>query len=348
MAMVSHLWYNGAKSMHTHNGNTDGTKHKPETAGHRMTAQVPVVTETQTLSEVRELLTKSGAGFKTVHYIYVVDAKRTFTGVLSVGDLFSSDLDRKVGDVCKRTPLVFTHPEAHQEHAAYLALKHGVKAIPIVDSTHRFLGVITSDEVLRILHKEMHEDAMKRAGIRHPAGMHANVLELSTLQSLRHRIPWLIVGLIGGLLAAKIVTLFEVTLEQNLILASFIPLIVYMSNAVRTQMEAYIIRDLALDRSLPFLRYLLRHLLVLVLLAFSLSALLFVSLGVIHGDWHIASVLSAALGVSIFSSVITGLLIPYMFEKMKLDPADASGPVATIIQDMMSIVIYFGIATLLL
>jgi len=319
-----------------------------DSAARHMTTEVPVATAHETLQQVHErLITRSGK-YKTINYIYALDAAGKLEGVLSVKELFSQPLTKTVGEVCMKVPLIYVHPESHQRHAAYMALRHNLKAIPVIDKNHVFLGEITSDVILTILHKEMHEDTLKRAGIRHAGGIHANILTLSLVDSLKHRIPWLIVGLLGGLLVAKIVTLFETTLAKNLVLASFIPLIVYMSDAVRAQMEAYIIRDLALDKSLPFGRYLLRHFMVLATLAFVLSGLLLVSFGVIYGDWNIAFVLGVSLCTAIFSSLATGLIIPYAFERFGMDPADASGPVATIIQDMLSVVIYFGIATVLL
>lgn len=313
-----------------------------------MTEAVPTAREDQTLRSVHDDLLKNSAAHDTVNYVYVLDSKRKLVGVLSVRELFSHPLSRTIGDVCKRTSLVTVHPETHQEHAAFLALKNNIKAVPVVDHAHHFLGEITSDTILRVLHKEMHEDVLKRAGIRHPAAVHASVLDLSLFMSIRHRIPWLMLGLFGGLIAAKIVDLFEVTLQKNLILAAFIPLIVYMSDAVGTQMEAYIIRDLALDTSLPFRRYFFKHLSVVVVTGAILSVVLFLAAGIFISTWHMALVLSLSLFGAVFSSVLTGLIIPYVFSRMKLDPADASGPVATIIQDMMSIVIYFGIATILL
>lgn len=313
-----------------------------------MAVAVPVARAEETLQEVHQRLLERSADFVTINYVYVLDTEGKLHGVLSVKELFSKPLTRTVGEVCKKTFIVSVHPESHQKHAAYLALRHGIKAIPVVDKNHVFLGEIANDAILSILHKEMHEDTLKRAGIRHAGGIHANVLKLPLLDSLRHRIPWLIVGLLGGLIVAKIVTLFETTLSENLILASFIPLIVYMSDAVRAQMEAYIIRDLALDRSLPFGRYMLRHCAVLIVLALGLSTLLFASFGGLYGDWSVAFVLASALCIAILSSLVTGLIIPYVFEKLSLDPADASGPIATIIQDMLSIVIYFGMAMLLL
>jgi len=171
------------------------------------------------------------------------------------------------------------------------------------------------------------------------------VLTLSLWQSLTHRLPWLLIGLFGGLLTAKIVGLFEHTLQQNIILAAFIPLIVYMGDAVGTQIEAYVIRDVALHRDLPALRYFLRQCAVVFCLAVIVSVLLFSSLYLLHGSPHIASVIAVSLGTAVLSSVCTGMLIPYGFMQLSMDPANASGPVATLVQDFLSIVVYFSIAS---
>ncbi len=319
-----------------------------DSAGHVMTGRVPVVSPDQTMGEVYEFLHRSAADYDTINYVYVVDSQRMLLGVLSVREIFSMERTRRVGDVCVKDPLYSVHPTSHQERAAYLALRHGIKAIPVVDTHGKFLGEVAADSILRILHKEMHEDTLRRAGIRHPAAVHSTVMTLSLITSFRHRIPWLLLGLIGGIFAAKVIGAFDEVLSKNLVLASFIPLIVYMSGAVGMQMETYIIRDLAVEKDIPFLRYLLRNCAVVFFIGFLLSSLLLGAHGLITGDWYLSLVLGSSLFGAIFSSVFTGLLVPYVFSRFALDPADATGPVATILQDILSIVIYFSIATVLL
>ncbi len=313
-----------------------------------MTALVPTAQESDTVSQIHDMLSAENKSLTSINYVYILDAERKLVGVLSIHEIFTAARTTKAGDICKKSPLVFVHPQTHQERIAYLALQHRIKAIPVVDHDGIFLGEVTSDAILRILHKEMHEDSLKRAGIRHPDALHSNVLTLSLFSSFKHRIPWLLLGLIGGLLMAKVIGFFEQTLEQNLALAAFLPLIVYMSSAVGTQMETYIIRDLATEQKLRIQPYLLRNILIVFFIGIALSFLLFLLFGIFSGPWYLAFVLSASLFASVLSSLCTGLLIPLAFSKLSLDPADASGPVATIIQDTMSIVIYFGIATLML
>ncbi len=313
-----------------------------------MTSAVPLAHEDLTIGQLHDLLAKSSKDYKTINYIYVLDTHGHLIGVLSVRDIFDFKKAERVGSACKKSPLLYVHPETHQERAAYLALRHNIKAIPVVGRDMKFLGEITADSILSILYKEMHEDSLRRAGIGHAAGMGANVLSMSVFTSLRHRLPWLIVGLAGGLLMAHIIGFFEQTLSQNIALAAFIPLVVYMSSAVGTQMETYVIRDLALEKHVKFWKYLWKNVAIVLVIALALSALLMLAYRLFYPDAHVGTVIGLAMFASICSSVVTGIVIPFTFGKMSLDPADASGPVATIVQDGLSVLIYFGIATILL
>lgn len=319
-----------------------------ESIGHKITTNVPVAHIGSTIAHARQLVEQGASGYETIHYVYVVDQEHKLIGVLSMKELLSLPPHSHVEEACKSEELVTIAPHKHQERAAYIALKHNIKAVPVVDHEGMFLGTITGDTLLHILFKETHEDLMHRAGIHSGHEPFDHFLTMSPWKSIQHRIPWLFLGLLGGIFAAQIIGFFEHTLQKNLILASFIPLIVYMSDAVGTQMEAFIIRDLAIDRKLPFFRYLRKQVFVTVVIGAMFSALLFLLGAAMFQNFQISAVLAVSLFAAISSSVFTGLLIPYAFRCMKMDPANASGPVATILQDLLSIVIYFAIATLLL
>jgi magnesium transporter len=321
-----------------------------DSAGHRMTTKVPVTTPEKTLAEVEAMLKreiKKGM-FKSIDYIYVLDAKRRFIGILSQKDLYRYTGTAKVGKVCKRKSLIHMKASSHQERAAYLALQHNIKAIPITDHNHVFLGVIHNDALLSILYKEMHEDILHLVGIHHSQASTTSVFELSLFDSFWHRAPWLFLGMVGGLLSANIIGLFENTLQENLILASFIPLIMYMSGAVGAQMVAYVVRDLALDQKLAFGKYFLRQSLIVLMVSVCFGLLLFLMSMVFQRGLELSMTLGISLFGAIASSIVSGLLVPYAFARMRMDPADASGPIVTIIQDILSIVLYFAIATALL
>ena len=239
------------------------------------------------------------------------------------------------------------HPYTHQERAAYLALTYSIKAIPVVEKDGKFLGVVASDALLKVMHHEASEDLYRLAGVRHRESINDNVLTLSIFRSIRHRLPWLFFGPSRGLLAAGVIS-FEVILRQKFSARAFIPLIVYMSDAVGTQLEAFIIRDFALIGKLPIRSYISRHFAVVTAMACILSGSVWLGSYIFYGDMKVSAVIAFALFLATESSLVTGLFIPYGFRKLTLDPANASGPIATIMQDLFSVTIYLLIATWLL
>ena len=138
---------------------------------------------------------------------------------------------------------------------------------------------------------------------------------------------------------------FEHTIEKNLILASFIPLVVYIADAVGTQLEAFAIRDFVLFRHLDFTKYFLKQLATVSIVAMILGVSMTAFAIIFYGQTKIALILGIGIICATFSALFSGLFVPYLFRKLKLDPANASGPIRTIIQDILSIIIYFTVAS---
>jgi magnesium transporter len=318
-----------------------------ESAGRAMTAHVPVAAPEATIADLEKMLLKRAKEFESIQYVYLKNRSGRLMGVISIKELFQQQKSLPVAQFMA-TDLVTVRPHADQERVVHLALAHNLKAVPVVDKNGAFLGAVLSDTLLQTLYREVSEDMLRLAGIKRSEAMFDNVLKIPLTRSLEHRLPWLLLGLLGGLLAAVIISRFEHTLAQNLVLAAFIPLMVYMADAVGTQMEAFIIRDLAVNPGLNFLTYLLRHFLVTVLIGCITTALLVIISWFLYGNLKIGLVLGLSLFFAITSSVLTGLCVPYMFGRLRLDPANASGPVATIIQDLLSVTIFFLVASWLL
>lgn len=319
----------------------------PETAGRLMTGKVPQVSSDTSIGEVEQLLLDHIRDFDSINYVYVVDESKKLKGVISIKELFRRAKETKVSAAMKKDP-VTVRPHTDQERLAYLALKHNIKAIPVIDKDETLLGVVTSDVILLIMYKETQEDILRFAGIRGAEIPIDKVLDLSVTKLFGHRIPWLLIGLLGGFVVAGVIRFFEKTLAQNLILAAFIPLIVYMADSTRVQMEAFVIRDSAIEPKLNFRKYFFKQLSVVVLVALLISSALFLFSLISYKNLALGVTLGIALFAAILSSTFTGLIIPLFFSKLKLDPANASGPIATIIQDILSVTIYFAIASLLL
>lgn len=317
----------------------------PRTAGKLASPRIPTISTTATIAEAKALLVKQAEHFESMSYIYVLNRQR-LVGVFSVREVFRLAGSTKVS-VAMTQPVIHVGVGTKQERVALLALQHNLKQIPVVDSAGKFMGAVTNEMLLQIVSSESLEDFFHVSGVYHNVSFeHRPSLTVST--ALKHRLPWLVIGLAGGVLAAGIISQFENVLSQNLILAAFIPLIVYMADAVGAQMEAFIIRDLAIEPKLQFWRYFFKQAVIIGIIGLCLSVILYGASLFLYQDYHIASVLAVSLFVAISTTIIAGLTVPYLLHRIGFDPADASGPIATIIQDVISVLVYLEVATLLL
>ncbi len=313
-----------------------------------MTEKIPITDLSSTVGDVEKMLEREMAKFETINYIYVVDGRdNKLKGVITIKEIFRQRKDKLVRDIMK-TELITVRTHTHRKRVAYLALKNNLKAIPVIDKDDNLLGAVSNDTISSIIHNEATEDFLRLAGIHKYNIVLDNIFDLSIFQSFKHRFPWLFIGLLGGIAMSKIINTFEGTIEKNLILAAYIPLVVYMASAVGEQMRIFIVRDFAVNNKFNFNNYFFRHFYVVFLIGILSSVILYILNMFLYGNIEVGFVLSLALLMAILSSVFTGLLIPFLFERIKIDPANASGPIATIIQDTLSVVIYFLIASWML
>lgn len=311
-----------------------------------LTTRIPTASPADTVRDIEARLVHGAGTFSSLDYVFLVDAEHRFKGLVPVREIFRDNKDARLSHL--KLPEIFSvHPHSHPERAAYLALKHGVQAIPVIDQEEKLVGAITAASLLKIVDTGAIEDMLRRGGLVHK-GAYENIFNVSLTQSFVHRAPWLAAGLVGGLIAAWVIGDYEEFLSQNVILAAFIPLLVYMADAVGTQMESYIVRDLAVHPELPFGSYAFRQTSVTLGIAFVAGLCIYAAGVFLYGDPALGLVLAISLGTAILSSVLTGLFLPYLFEKLSYDPATASGPVGTIVQDLLTIIIYFAVATAIL
>jgi len=314
-------------------------------AQHLLTAAVPVVHKTITALEVEKMLRSKENIYDTINYVYIVNENKELIGVVSLRELFKMDGNENLEKYTNKH-LVTVRSSTDQERLAHLAIKHSIKAVPVLSKDHRFLGVVPSDKILEILNYEHTEDVLRFAGVQHK---HAPAVEIlfnhSPLSHVRTRLPWLILGLLGGILAAVVIGMFEETLAHELLLAAFIPAIVYMADAVGSQTQMLFVRALAIDHNLHVRSYLLRETIVNSLLGAILASLIFI----VSLLWVDSFVISSILGLSIFftvcSTVMVAIALPWFFHSRGHDPAIASGPLATVLRDILSLLIYLLIAS---
>jgi len=309
-----------------------------------MTKNVPVFPLSTTVGEVTRVLSDEKTdNFDSINYIYVADDKNRLRGVVSVKEILQSPEQSKVSQIMK-TELVTVREHSPQEKAALLAIKNNIKAIPVVDKDNVFLGIIPSDVIMSILHRENVEDMLYSSGISTPESYLTNINTSTIKDQLRIRLPWLIIGLVGGIFAASIITSYDDLIQEFVLLAAFLPAVVYIGDAVGAQTQMIVIRSFAQDKPISFTQYLVKEL--------RISSVLGVVLGGISGVisqlfWKSTS-LSAVVAISFaLTSIVASSIavtLPFLFNKFNVDPAIGSGPIATVVRDMLSIIVYFTVA----
>ena len=277
----------------------------------------------------------------SVELICVTDGAGRLLGVLPIARLFALE-----GAVTLREAMdpAFPRigPDEDQETAASLALHHGVDALPVVDREGGLLGVMPCQALLQVLRREHVEDLHVLAGIRRETTKARHAIEDPPMRGARHRLPWLMVGLAGGALATAAMATFEATLEKTVAVAFFVPGLVYLADAIGTQSEAIAVRGLSLTRT-GIGRLLAVELRTGMLIGVTLGALAFLPIWLAFGNVRLAAAVSVSIFVAGSIAAAIGLGLPWLFARRGLDPAYGSGPVATVIQDILSILVYFTV-----
>jgi magnesium transporter len=308
-----------------------------ETASEHVATRVPVATPEQSVDDVRRALW--GQRFETLAAVAVVDRER-LVGLIRLEDLMAAPGHAHVREVMDPS-LPMVGPGVDQEVAAWHAVQRGESFLAVADGEGRFLGLVPPQRLLAVLLWEHDEDMARLGGFVHDAAAARRASREPVLRRFWHRLPWLLVGLAGALVAAWIVGSFEERLQGNVALAFFIPGIVYMADAVGTQTETLVIRGLSVG--VPIGEVVRRELLTGLLVGLALSAA-FLPLAWLGWEGDVAFAAALALLAASSTATLVAMALPWLFSRLGRDPAFGSGPLATVIQDLASILIYFAIA----
>lgn len=311
-----------------------------ETAKALAVIDVPVAHPEDRVEETIERIL--GRRYASASHIVVLEGGK-LVGIATAEDLFGSNPEDRIGDIMDKDP-PRVNPDTDQEVVAWQAVQKGEYAMPVVDHYGYFLGLIPPFTLLKVLLQEHEEDLSRMAGILGPDNMAVFYGSAGVGKRVVFRLPWLLVGLVGGFLAAGAVGMFEKELEKQVALAFFIPTVVYLADAVGTQTEALMVRALALGLPVDIKKETKTGAAIgLALFFFSLIAV-----SVFWKDLKIALVVSLAI---LLASTVAGFiasLLPLFFKRLGSDPAHGSGPLATVVQDIISVMIYFLVASIFL
>jgi len=310
-----------------------------EIASEHASTGVPLTSPGNTIAEVRQAMI--GQRYETASLVVVCE-NGYFKGVLRIEDLLAAPADARVDSVMDREPPIVA-PGLDQEVAAWHAIRNEESALSVVDAAGRFVGVIPPHRMLAVILSEHEEDLSRIGGFTKTNDAIRATSEEPVQRRFRHRLPWLLVGLAGSLLAADFVGWFETQLQQKVMLAFFIPGIVYLADAVGTQTETIVVRGLSVGVSIR--QMLCRELLSGLTIGIVLGAAGGLLVWWRWNDSEVALVVGLALLAACSTATLAAMAVPWLLDKFDFDPAFSSGPLATVIQDLSSILIYFAIAT---
>lgn len=318
----------------------------PETAGAIMTKEFISIASTEIAESVIERLRKVAPAAEIIYYNYVVDEAGALVGVVSLRDLITADPEEEIENIMS-TRVVSVPDQMDQEEVASVIQKYDFLAVPVVTKHNHLLGIVTVDDVIDIIEAETTEDFGEIS-----ATKGATDVNLSALTAAKKRSPWIVALMVLGLITAGVIKQFEETLEQVLILSFFIPMIMDSAGNVGTQSLAVSVRGLALGtiQHGRFWRMVQRELSTGFMIGFLCMLLISILIPLIFGfgNWLIGIVIGISILATLSISAVIGSIVPLIINKLKFDPAIASGPFITTINDIIGLLIYFTIAKSLL
>jgi magnesium transporter len=310
-----------------------------DTAGGLMGKELVIVNENWTVLTCLRELSRQAEDIDEIYYVYVVDDDGKLIGTLSLKKMILSPTSAKIVNIYEPDAMS-VHTDESDEEVSLIMEKYDLVALPVVDSIGRLMGRITIDDVVDVIRDEAEKDYQMASGISEDIESNDSIW----LQT-RARLPWLIIGLAGGIFAAMVIATHETGLADTPALAFFIPLITAMAGNVGVQSSAIIVQGIAsnsLGIESTFSR-LMRELGGALINGLTCSSLLFLCNYFYSDSFALTMSVSVALFAVIIFAAIAGTIIPLMLHRAKIDPALATGPFITTLNDIVGLFIYLSI-----
>lgn len=295
----------------------------------------------QTIEEIR----RQAENVEKIYSIYVVDNRQHLLGRVSLKKIILASSETKISDIYEADLIsVPTHMDG--EEVAEIMRKYDLESLPVVNAKNRLVGRITVDDILDLIREQSEEDMQAMTGISADVEESDSVFKIS-----KARLPWLLIGVVGGLMGAKIIGLFEDGLSKYIALASFIPLVAATGGNVGIQSSSLVVQTLAsksVFNDSPWQRF-IKGLMIALLNGLVLGTFVFCVVVFIYG---FGSIFGLTIGLAMFCVVLLssfmGTVTPLVLDKFGINPAIASGPFITTANDLLGLAVYFGVAMALL
>lgn len=317
------------------------------TAGRIMTPELVSLKENITVAETLERIRRLANASEMIYYLYVTDAARRLSGILSLRELVTAQPDEKIGDIMTREA-VFVYTDTDQEEVARLIQRYDFLAVPVVDREQRLVGMVTVDDVIDILQQETTEDIYTLGGGVQSGG--DSYFQSNLITVARKRVVWLFVLLVTNTVTGAIISSQEDILSKVVKLAAFIPLLTGTGGNVGAQSSTVVIRGMNTEeiRALGPLQVIAREALAGALLGGMLGTIATVWAFFLQKNLEVAIAVGVSLvAISVLAS-LSGSALPFLFRLLRLDPALMSAPFITTAVDVLGVLIYFKLARLIL
>jgi len=314
-----------------------------DSAGGLMAKELIRVNENWGVTTCIREMRKQAADLDEIYYIYVVSDENVLLGVLSLKALLLASASSKVKDIYE-ADIRSVRTDTDSEEVAQIMEKYDLIVLPVTDSMERLMGRITIDDVVNVIGDEAEKDYQLASGITTDVETTDSPARLS-----RARLPWLIIGLLGGIVVSGVISRFEEDIQINPEMAFFIPLIAAMAGNVGIQSSAIIVQGIA-SNSLGLestIRKLGKEVIVALMNGLILATILFLYNFFINHNLALTFTVSSSLLVVIMFAALFGTMIPLFLNRLKIDPALATGPFITTMNDIMGLFIYFLMGRLL-
>lgn len=317
-------------------------KYPKKSAGRVMISQYVWVHTSYTVRKTIDKLKHFKEFAHYLNYVYVIDDEKKLIGVASYRDLLLCEPENDITEVMT-TDIIKVKDMSKQSDVAKMIGRHDFLSVPVVNDDNILVGIITADDVLDIVMREANEDIEMLLASGKEIDFHTKPIA-ATLK----RLPWLILLLFIGLVSGSIIAKFEATLEAVVALAFFMPMIAGMTGNTGTQSLAVVVRGLVTEEMTfkKSIGLIFRELLVGIMLGVVCGAVISVIAYIWQGSFTLGLVVGSSLVATLIIGTFAGTVIPLILNKFKVDPAVASGPLITTINDILSLLIYFGIATM--
>jgi magnesium transporter len=314
-----------------------------DTAGRLMVPEYVALSEDKTVGDAIAFIQQS-TELDNVFYLYVVDRDGHLVGVTSLRQLLLSPPARTLGQVMTRS-IIKVNTDTDQEEVAQLAARYNLLAVPVTDEANHLVGIVTLDDIIDVVKEEATEDIFKMVGTTDDELVYQD----RSFRVAGFRLPWLLVNMVGLLLAGMLIEHFQVTLREAIFLLTFVPVIMGMGGNIGSQTATIAVRGLATGRvnlSESGVRtFLWQQLKVGAILAVACSVVVAIGAWLLERHLAYAGVVGTSMFLAVVLASVNGAIVPVVFDRLGIDPAVAAGPLVTTANDITGIFIYFGLAS---